>query len=86
MPTEEKIQEQVKILTTETLKLLKTLDPNMEEAIEQMDGIAIFMFPTDHEKNGAVRATMMGRVCCNCIVKTLKTVEAERGKERMPIA
>jgi hypothetical protein len=86
MPKSEEILEKVQPLSNGIAKLLKELNPNFNDTIEQMMGIAIFMFPKGHGENGAVRCTMIGMVCDECLVKTIMKIRAEREQERMPIA
>jgi hypothetical protein len=86
MPTKEETKEQARTLATKIIKLVQELDPNSKRVPQQMDGIAIFMFPANSEETGHLRYTMVGVINFQRMMQCILQTESEQGIERMPIA
>lgn len=86
MPTNEEVQERVKILSTEIIKLLMKIDPRTEDTDREMQGIAIIMCPKDHAETGDMRYTMMGRMCASCLMQCVMEAKIIPEGEQNPLA
>jgi hypothetical protein len=86
MLTHEEIQRQVQILSKTVIDKLKELDPKSEGVQGEVLGIAIFMFPEDHAKNGHINFTAIGKVCGDHIIKCVVQEIISREGVQNPLA
>jgi len=56
-------QDKINILVEAIRKAVKEIEPTMQIKDEKIVGLIILQFPEDHNKDGAIVTTFMGKVC-----------------------
>jgi hypothetical protein len=86
MPTKQEIRTQVQILSKTIIDKLREFDPQTPNIEEEILGIAIFIFPEDHAKNGYMNITAMGKVCTHHMIEAIITELSGQKGELNPLA